>query len=92
MDWAWRANLATTPAGRDVAARAGVRIVPGVIANIGGAGAAALAATRVAPFGLPADARDLFDLTDTEPLAVLNTLLLHRRAERDQLISTASDI
>ncbi|MFC8935574.1 Glu/Leu/Phe/Val dehydrogenase dimerization domain-containing protein [Rhodococcus sp. NPDC057135] len=51
------ANLASTTEGREAAAREGVLLVPGVIANIGGAGAAALAVTRVVPFDLPADAR-----------------------------------
>lgn len=95
------ANLASTDAGRAVAANAGIRIVPGVIANIGGAAAAALAVTRVVPFDLPAAARkqwvfdwvgnkvkqnthDLFDLAETSPLTALETLLAHRRIEREQ--------
>lgn len=103
------ANLATTPAGRDAAAHAGIRIVPGVIANIGGAGAAALAVTRVVPFELPADARkqwvfdwvadkvttntrDLFDLVDTEPLTALDTLLTHRRVERERRTAGAATV
>ncbi|OZC87728.1 hypothetical protein CH272_18535 [Rhodococcus sp. 05-340-1] len=51
------ANLASTPDSRDEAARAGTLLIPGVIANIGGAGSAALAVTRVVPFDLPAQAR-----------------------------------
>ncbi len=51
------ANLASTYDSRDEAARAGTLLVPGVIANIGGAGSAALAVTRVVPFDLPGQAR-----------------------------------
>ncbi|MDQ0585406.1 Glu/Leu/Phe/Val dehydrogenase dimerization domain-containing protein [Streptomyces rishiriensis] len=51
------ANLASSPAAREKVAASGAALVPGVIANIGGAGAAALAVTRVVPFDLPADAR-----------------------------------
>ncbi|GBP99777.1 glutamate dehydrogenase [Streptomyces spongiicola] len=51
------ANLASSAEAREKAAASGAALVPGVIANIGGAGAAALAVTRVVPFGLAADAR-----------------------------------
>jgi glutamate dehydrogenase (NAD(P)+) len=51
------ANLASSAEAKGKAAAAGVTLVPGVIANIGGAAAAALAVTRVVPFDLPADAR-----------------------------------
>ncbi|WP_327267295.1 Glu/Leu/Phe/Val dehydrogenase [Streptomyces sp. NBC_01218] len=51
------ANLASSGAAKEKAAGAGVTLVPGVIANIGGAASAALAVTRVVPFGLAADAR-----------------------------------
>ncbi|MGE7435581.1 Glu/Leu/Phe/Val dehydrogenase dimerization domain-containing protein [Kitasatospora sp. NPDC001175] len=51
------ANLASSAEAKEKAAAAGVTLVPGVIANIGGAGSAALAVTRVVPFELPAHAR-----------------------------------
>ncbi|MFE6053652.1 Glu/Leu/Phe/Val dehydrogenase dimerization domain-containing protein [Kitasatospora sp. NPDC056446] len=51
------ANLASSADAKAKAAAAGVRLVPGVIANIGGAGSAALAVTRVVPFDLSAEAR-----------------------------------
>ncbi|MEU6477846.1 Glu/Leu/Phe/Val dehydrogenase dimerization domain-containing protein [Streptomyces sp. NPDC047017] len=51
------ANLASSAAAKEKAAASGATLVPGVIANIGGAGSAALAVTRVVPFDLPADAR-----------------------------------
>jgi glutamate dehydrogenase (NAD(P)+) len=51
------ANLASDAEAREKARAAGATLVPGVIANIGGAGAAALAVTRVVPFELAADAR-----------------------------------
>ncbi|MEV5319347.1 Glu/Leu/Phe/Val dehydrogenase [Streptomyces sp. NPDC052687] len=51
------ANLASTDEAREKVAASGADLVPGVIANIGGAGSAALAVTRVVPFELPADAR-----------------------------------
>ncbi|MFK4228076.1 Glu/Leu/Phe/Val dehydrogenase, partial [Streptomyces sp. NPDC019890] len=51
------ANLASSAEAREKARAAGAALVPGVIANIGGAGAAALAVTRVVPFDLSADAR-----------------------------------
>ncbi|MFD6423363.1 Glu/Leu/Phe/Val dehydrogenase dimerization domain-containing protein [Streptomyces sp. NPDC060198] len=51
------ANLASNGAAKEKAAGAGVTLVPGVIANIGGAASAALAVTRVVPFGLEAGAR-----------------------------------
>lgn len=51
------ANLASSAEAREKAAASGAALVPGVIANIGGAGAAALAVTRVVPFELAAEAR-----------------------------------
>ncbi|MEU3031670.1 Glu/Leu/Phe/Val dehydrogenase dimerization domain-containing protein [Streptomyces incarnatus] len=51
------ANLASSAEAREKTRASGATLVPGVIANIGGAGSAALAVTRVVPFGLPADAR-----------------------------------
>ncbi len=51
------ANLASSADAREKARAAGAILVPGVIANIGGAGSAALAVTRVVPFDLAADAR-----------------------------------
>lgn len=51
------ANLASSATAKEKAAASGVSLVPGVIANIGGAGAAALAVTRTVPFELPAEAR-----------------------------------
>ncbi|RDG32435.1 Glu/Leu/Phe/Val dehydrogenase dimerization domain-containing protein [Streptomyces corynorhini] len=51
------ANLATSAAAKEKVAASGVGLVPGVIANIGGAASAALAVTRVVPFDLTADAR-----------------------------------
>jgi glutamate dehydrogenase (NAD(P)+) len=51
------ANLASTDAAREKAVASGGVLVPGVIANIGGAASAALAVTRVVPFDLPADER-----------------------------------
>ncbi|MBH0779414.1 Glu/Leu/Phe/Val dehydrogenase [Nocardia bovistercoris] len=50
-------NLGSSDEARDKARAAGVTLVPGVIANIGGAGSAALAVTRVVPFDLEAAAR-----------------------------------
>ncbi|WP_052434620.1 Glu/Leu/Phe/Val dehydrogenase dimerization domain-containing protein [Streptacidiphilus melanogenes] len=51
------ANIASSDEARQKVAAAGVTLVPGVIANIGGAGSAALAVTRVVPFDLSSDAR-----------------------------------
>ncbi|GHG10411.1 Glu/Leu/Phe/Val dehydrogenase dimerization domain-containing protein [Streptomyces filamentosus] len=51
------ANLASTDAARQKVAASGAHLVPGVIANIGGAASAALAVTRVVPFDLEAEAR-----------------------------------
>lgn len=51
------ANLASTAAAKEKVAASGGTLVPGVIANIGGAASAALAVTRVVPFELPAEAR-----------------------------------
>jgi glutamate dehydrogenase (NAD(P)+) len=51
------ANLASSTEARDKVRAAGAALVPGVIANIGGAGSAALAVTRIVPFDLGADAR-----------------------------------
>ncbi|MEU8760013.1 Glu/Leu/Phe/Val dehydrogenase dimerization domain-containing protein [Streptomyces sp. NPDC048659] len=51
------ANLASTAAAKEKVAASGGTLVPGVIANIGGAASAALAVTRVVPFELAADAR-----------------------------------
>ncbi|WP_371480492.1 Glu/Leu/Phe/Val dehydrogenase dimerization domain-containing protein [Kitasatospora sp. NBC_00315] len=51
------ANLASTAQAREKVSAAGAVLVPGVIANIGGAASAALAVTRVVPFDLAADAR-----------------------------------
>ncbi|MET9616882.1 Glu/Leu/Phe/Val dehydrogenase dimerization domain-containing protein [Kitasatospora indigofera] len=50
-------NLASSAEAKEKAAAAGAVLVPGVIANIGGAASAALAVTRVVPFELPAEAR-----------------------------------
>ncbi|MGW3557272.1 Glu/Leu/Phe/Val dehydrogenase dimerization domain-containing protein [Streptomyces sp. NPDC000963] len=50
-------NIASTSEAKDKAAAAGAVLVPGVIANIGGAASAALAVTRVVPFDLAAEAR-----------------------------------
>jgi glutamate dehydrogenase (NAD(P)+) len=51
------ANIASSAAAKEKTAASGAVLVPGVIANIGGAGAAALAVTRVVPFDLTAEAR-----------------------------------
>ncbi|NEA34969.1 Glu/Leu/Phe/Val dehydrogenase [Streptomyces sp. SID13031] len=51
------ANIASTSEAQEKARAAGTVLVPGVIANIGGAASAALAVTRVVPFDLPAEAR-----------------------------------
>ncbi|MEV6979445.1 Glu/Leu/Phe/Val dehydrogenase dimerization domain-containing protein [Kitasatospora sp. NPDC093806] len=51
------ANIASSAQAREKIAAGGATLVPGVIANIGGAGSAALAVTRKVPFDLPADAR-----------------------------------
>lgn len=51
------ANLASSSTAREKAAASGVFLVPGVIANIGGAASAALAVTRAVPFELAAPAR-----------------------------------
>ncbi|MFJ9950267.1 Glu/Leu/Phe/Val dehydrogenase dimerization domain-containing protein [Kitasatospora sp. NPDC091207] len=50
-------NLASSAEGKAKVLAAGSTVVPGVIANIGGAGSAALAVTRVVPFHLEAEAR-----------------------------------
>lgn len=51
------ANLASSAAAKEKVAASGAGLVPGVIANIGGAASAALAVTRVVPFDLEAEAR-----------------------------------
>ncbi|WP_258044527.1 Glu/Leu/Phe/Val dehydrogenase dimerization domain-containing protein [Streptomyces sp. SM11] len=51
------ANLASSAEAKEKAAATGASLIPGVIANIGGAASAALAVTRVVPFDLTADAR-----------------------------------
>ncbi|MFD0566548.1 Glu/Leu/Phe/Val dehydrogenase dimerization domain-containing protein [Kitasatospora saccharophila] len=51
------ANLASTAEAKEKVAAAGGVLVPGVIANIGGAGSAALAVTRIVPFELSDAAR-----------------------------------
>lgn len=51
------ANLASSAAAKEKVAASGAGLVPGVIANIGGAASAALAVTRVVPFDLEAQAR-----------------------------------
>ncbi|MGW3121317.1 Glu/Leu/Phe/Val dehydrogenase dimerization domain-containing protein [Streptomyces sp. NPDC001107] len=51
------ANIASTAEAREKIRASGAFLVPGVIANIGGAGSAALAVTRVVPFDLEAEAR-----------------------------------
>jgi glutamate dehydrogenase (NAD(P)+) len=51
------ANIASSVVAREKVAASGSVLVPGVIANIGGAGSAALAVTRAVPFGLAAEAR-----------------------------------
>jgi glutamate dehydrogenase (NAD(P)+) len=51
------ANIASTAEAREKVQASGAFLVPGVIANIGGAGSAALAVTRVVPFELEAEAR-----------------------------------
>ncbi|MER7754703.1 Glu/Leu/Phe/Val dehydrogenase dimerization domain-containing protein [Kitasatospora sp. NPDC097643] len=51
------ANLASSAEAKEKVAAQGTVLVPGVIANIGGAGSAALAVTRVVPFDLGAEAR-----------------------------------
>ncbi|MFD7257585.1 Glu/Leu/Phe/Val dehydrogenase dimerization domain-containing protein [Streptomyces sp. NPDC059874] len=50
-------NLSSSAEAKDKARASGAVLVPGVIANIGGAASAALAVTRVVPFGLEAEAR-----------------------------------
>ncbi len=51
------ANIASSAEAREKAAASGANLVPGVVANIGGAGSAALAVTRTVPFDLTAEAR-----------------------------------
>ncbi|MEV6947625.1 Glu/Leu/Phe/Val dehydrogenase dimerization domain-containing protein [Streptomyces sp. NPDC051172] len=51
------ANLASSASAKEKVAASGGILVPGVIANIGGAASAALAVTRVVPFDLEAEAR-----------------------------------
>ncbi|MEW2556550.1 Glu/Leu/Phe/Val dehydrogenase dimerization domain-containing protein [Streptomyces zhihengii] len=51
------ANLASGAEAKEKVRAAGAVLVPGVIANIGGAASAALAVTRVVPFDLAAGAR-----------------------------------
>ncbi|MFD3532152.1 Glu/Leu/Phe/Val dehydrogenase dimerization domain-containing protein [Streptomyces sp. NPDC058664] len=50
-------NLSSSTEAKEKVRASGTVLVPGVIANIGGAASAALAVTRVVPFDLPADAR-----------------------------------
>lgn len=50
-------NLSSSTGAKDKVRASGTVLVPGVIANIGGAASAALAVTRVVPFDLSADAR-----------------------------------
>jgi glutamate dehydrogenase (NAD(P)+) len=50
-------NLSSSAEAKEKTRAAGTILVPGVIANIGGAASAALAVTRVVPFDLSADAR-----------------------------------
>ena len=50
-------NITSTAEAREKVRASGAFLVPGVIANIGGAGSAALAVTRVVPFELVAQAR-----------------------------------
>ncbi|MFJ4695847.1 Glu/Leu/Phe/Val dehydrogenase dimerization domain-containing protein [Streptomyces sp. NPDC088766] len=50
-------NLSSDAEAKEKARASGAVLVPGVIANIGGAASAALAVTRVVPFDLAADAR-----------------------------------
>ncbi|MDT0328663.1 Glu/Leu/Phe/Val dehydrogenase dimerization domain-containing protein [Nocardiopsis lambiniae] len=50
-------NISSSDEAREKVAASGSILVPGVIANIGGAASAALAVTRVVPFDLAADAR-----------------------------------
>ncbi|WP_336605631.1 Glu/Leu/Phe/Val dehydrogenase dimerization domain-containing protein [Streptomyces sp. BA2] len=50
-------NLASSVEAKEKTRASGATLVPGVIANIGGAASAALAVTRVVPFDLPAPAR-----------------------------------
>ncbi|MEV6612430.1 Glu/Leu/Phe/Val dehydrogenase dimerization domain-containing protein [Streptomyces sp. NPDC051051] len=50
-------NLSSDAEAKEKARASGTVLVPGVIANIGGAASAALAVTRVVPFDLAADAR-----------------------------------
>jgi glutamate dehydrogenase (NAD(P)+) len=70
------ANIASTAEAQEKARAAGTVLVPGVIANIGGAASAALAVTRVVPFDLPAEARKawVFDWVGTR--VELNTRAL----------------
>lgn len=51
------ANIASSGVAKEKVAASGSVLVPGVIANIGGAGSAALAVTRAVPFELAAEAR-----------------------------------
>ncbi|MEV6332123.1 Glu/Leu/Phe/Val dehydrogenase dimerization domain-containing protein [Streptomyces sp. NPDC051909] len=51
------ANLASSAEAKEKVAASGASLVPGVIANIGGAGSAALAVTRKVPFELSHEAR-----------------------------------
>ncbi|KOX37809.1 MULTISPECIES: Glu/Leu/Phe/Val dehydrogenase dimerization domain-containing protein [unclassified Streptomyces] len=50
-------NLSSSSEAKEKVRASGTVLVPGVIANIGGAASAALAVTRVVPFDLSADAR-----------------------------------
>lgn len=50
-------NLSSSAEAKEKVRASGTVLVPGVIANIGGAASAALAVTRVVPFDLAADAR-----------------------------------
>ncbi|MFF4012357.1 Glu/Leu/Phe/Val dehydrogenase dimerization domain-containing protein [Streptomyces sp. NPDC001717] len=50
-------NLSSSSEAKEKVRASGTVLVPGVIANIGGAASAALAVTRVVPFDLAADAR-----------------------------------
>ncbi|MGN2637508.1 Glu/Leu/Phe/Val dehydrogenase dimerization domain-containing protein [Nocardia takedensis] len=87
-------NISSTDDARDKARAAGTTLVPGVIANIGGAGSAALAVTRVVPFDLAAEARKawVFDWIADRVRANTRDLLAIAAAEPGDPLTVLLDL
>ncbi|WP_205324709.1 Glu/Leu/Phe/Val dehydrogenase [Glycomyces sp. YM15] len=88
------ANLASSGEAKEKAAAAGVALVPGVIANIGGAASAALAVTRVVPFELPAAQRKawVFDWVANKVRINTQSLLAIAAAQPADALSELLDV